>query len=98
MSTNNPADQPTAAKDSVNIAAAPQRAKPHTKEAAANAPEKATAPPPPSSPIQVIAQAITEIIAKEKLQSRPKELLEGILKFIKETEDEECGKTTEHEG
>ncbi|KAH9955353.1 hypothetical protein BC827DRAFT_1321218 [Russula dissimulans] len=41
------------------------------------------------SPLQEIAQAITGILTQEKTQPRVMEILEGILKFIKETENAE---------
>ncbi|KAH9960265.1 hypothetical protein BC827DRAFT_1155838 [Russula dissimulans] len=44
------------------------------------------------SPLQEIAQAITKLIAQEKPQNQTKNILEGILVFIKATEKSEKGK------
>ena len=41
------------------------------------------------TPLQLITEVLKHVIAKEKLEKTTKALLEGILKFIRETEESE---------
>jgi hypothetical protein len=85
MATANAVDHPISIRGNANEQAGSQKAVPPANVAAANAPEKSTTP---LSPLQIVRQAISEIVSKEKLYGRPKEMLEGVLTYIEEIEEE----------
>ena len=47
---------------------------------------------PPRTPLQVVAHAILEIVTKQKIKGATKEQFEGVLTFVKETEEPEAKK------
>jgi hypothetical protein len=96
MALVNTTDQPVVRKENANVIAGSQKAVTPAITAATTTPKMITTPPSPSSPLQIISQAIAEIISKEKLQNRPKEMLEGVLTYIKEIEDEAQSKVDGH--